>query len=216
MGAKGMVEIMAKGWLVSLADWEGEVNGEHLIHKFLLPGLREACHMTRVKSSADYQLLHLQFFQGLDTVNFIFIQADGSETWENAKKKVSRQYKMYMQQNEQFVAARFILCVGDEVQCAKQGSKFIRDSETLAHNEAMTLNRGIHLLSEPRGFACYASDQKDVNLMLSNHRGINQFERFVLLFALGLAYRGVILSIIKLMGDSLNQLQLSDGGAVQM
>ncbi len=42
------------------------------------------------------------------------------------------------------------------------------------------------------------------------------FERFAMLFALGLAYRKIFLSIIERMGSRLNKLETQDGDATQM
>lgn len=184
-------------------------------HKFLLPGLKEACHITRMETSDSFHVLHLQFFPHQQTVDFMFVWGDQGTSWKSVRKYLFGRYKIKTDAEEKTTAARFILCAGDEHKCSKKSSNFIRGSETLAHEKAYELDRGVHLLTEPRGFSCYSNDAKAVNLMLSSKHDLNQFERFAMLFALGLAYREVLLETIGQMGNALTELDQQDSDAAQ-
>lgn len=149
-------------------------------------------------------------------MDFALVWSDHETCWKDARKHLFGCFKIKAGESEAATAARFILCSGNERKCSKAGSMFIRGSTTLAHEDAVMLDRGLHLLTEPRGFACYASDAKAMSLMLSSSHDLNQFERFAMLFGLGLAYRSIFLSIIEKMGTALRKLEIQDGDAVQM
>jgi len=211
-----MVDVIAKAWLIKIPKSLGDIAGKKLTHEFLLPGLNEACRVEPVRTVNGLRVLMFHFFHDVEAVSYALVRGDGSATWEYSRKQIYAQSGIEAPQNESATDARFILCAGDEISCAKEGSNFIRQSKTLNHQKSIALDRGVHLLTEPRGFACYSGRASDVNLMLSGAHDLNQFERFVLLFALGMAYREVMLRIIKNMGDTLISLNTQSDDDIQI
>jgi len=210
-----VVKTIVKGWLVKLPFRADLPAGTAQKHGFLLPGLNDACRVDLLDTPNSLRLLHFQFFHGEQAVSFAFFWGDGGIDWESARKQVFGRYRIETKENESSSDARFMLCSGDENACAKEASRFIRGSETLAHEKGDGLDRGLHLLTEPRGFSCYSNEASTVNLMLSGAHDLNQFERFAMLFALGLAYREVLLNIIGQMGNALAELNQQDGDAAE-
>jgi len=90
-GTDAVVSI-AQGWLVRLTGWEGKLKGEAIPHKFLLPRLSEACHISRLETTDSIHILHIRFFQQPQTVDFVLVWGDTS--WENARKYLFRRYKL--------------------------------------------------------------------------------------------------------------------------
>lgn len=209
------VKKMAKGWLVKLPANFELTAGHGLKHSFLLPGLNDACRVDQIANMNGVRFLRLQFFYAEQAVSFAFIWGDGDIDWQGARKQVFGQYDIN-QEDESRTDARFMLCSGDESTCAKEASRFIRGSETIAPETETCLDLGLHLLTEARGLACYSKEASTVNLMISGVHGLNQFERFAILFALGLAYRQVLMKTIALMGDALTKFDQPDGDVAHL
>jgi len=207
-----MSKAKVQGWLIRLASQNHELKGQSMRHGFLLPGLNESSQVVRLDSSTELQVLHFHFFQDDEMVSFVFAWNKLESDWETVRKHLFGKFNIKAPENESATDARFLLCSGNEDECSKMASRFIRGSATLSHAKHMTLDRGVHLLTEPRGFACYTQQESNLKLLLSGNHDLNQFERSVMLFALGLAYRESMMGMMKRMGKALQALKVDPKG----